>query len=142
MVVFIQVTFEKVYLLKMELKCCRSAKIQFQNPSLLGKTLLNFVSPNLKLYNRYCHNVDIKNSIRHLSKYLSIFSHENCIRHNIISNMKLSDFDQILKSYLLIIKLILFQYDIFLFGHGYHAPLEFSDFDQRFLELQISSSGQ
>ena len=37
---------------------------------------------------------------------------------------------------------ILFQYDVFLFGHGYHAPSEFSDFHQRYLELQISSSGQ
>ena len=63
------------------------------------------------------------------------------IRHGIISNMKLSDLIRIL-NYLLIIKLILFQCDVFLFGHGYHAPLEFSDFDQRFLELQISSSGQ
>ena len=30
----------------------------------------------------------------------------------------------------------------FLFGHGYHAPLEFTDFNQHFLELQILSSGQ
>ena len=56
--------------------------------------------------------------------------------------MELSGFDLRILNYLLIIKLILFQYDIFLFGHGYHAPMEFSDFDQRFLELQISSSGQ
>ena len=26
-----------------------------KNPSLLGKRLLDFVSPNLKLHNRYCH---------------------------------------------------------------------------------------
>ena len=53
--------------------------------------------------------------------------------------MELSGFDLRILNYLLIIKLILFQYDVFLFGHGYHAPLEFSDFDQHFLELQISS---